>query len=149
MQADSGSACHILSGPSDYLLYFGMMSDVLCTTVGASGAWNALAGSSPTVVIRGQWVIATMQYNGATRTTTGFLNGVAMAAKGPDGLQQNSGAAWNHLYIGNGPSSSGTGGSKLQGYIAEILIYDSVLSVANRGGVETWLSNKYGFGVAP
>jgi hypothetical protein len=50
MQAGSGGACHVLSGPSDYLLYFGMMPDVLCTTVGASSAWNALAGSSPNVV---------------------------------------------------------------------------------------------------
>ena len=89
-----------------------------------------------------------MQYGTASKTTKSFLNGVAMTPKGPDASAQNNGTAWNDLYIANGGQSNSSGDFKFEGHIGEILIYNTELSAADRGGVEAWLSNKYGVGVA-
>ena len=103
--------------------------------------------TAPKTFVNRQWVVATMQYSATTKTTTSFLNGITMTAKGPDALAQNSGAAWSDLYIGQkGPTTSAD--YKMQGYIGDILVYNSVLSTSDRMSVEAWLSEKYGFGVS-
>ncbi|NDC40432.1 MAG: hypothetical protein EBZ77_02620 [Chitinophagia bacterium] len=141
----SNNSCYILTGTADYQLYFGMYQDKFATVVGASGAWYTLAASAPSTTVRGQWVIATMQYNGTTKTTTSFLNGIAMTTKGPDAAAQNAGAAWTDLYIGRNNSAGAD--YRLQGHIGEILVYNSVLSSTDRMRVEAYLSVKYGLGV--
>jgi hypothetical protein len=141
----SNSSCFVLTGTADYQLYFGMYQDKFATAVGASGAWYGLAASAPSTTVRGQWVLATMQYNATTKTTTSFLNGIAMTSKGPDAAAQNGGAAWTDLYIGRNNSAGAD--YRLQGHVGEILIYNSVLSSTDRLRVETYLSVKYGLGV--
>jgi hypothetical protein len=143
----SNNSCYVLTGTQDCQLYFGMWQDMFATAVGVPpGTWHGLASNAPTTSIRGQWVIATMQYSAATRTTTTFLNGIAMTAKGPDATAQNNGAAWNDLYIGQAHSAGAD--YRLQGYIGEILIYNSVISATDRQSVESYLSIKYGLGIA-
>jgi hypothetical protein len=144
---ESVNSCYVLSGASDYQLYFGMWNDAFETTVGAAGAWYGQSTTAPKTFVNRQWVVATMQYNGTTKTTTSFLNGISMTAKGPDALAQNSGAAWTDLYIGQKGTATGAD-FKMQGYIGDILIYNSVLSTSDRMSVEAWLSEKYGFGVS-
>jgi hypothetical protein len=140
--------CYVLSGAADSQLYFGIMYHAYQTMVGnGGGTWYGFEVMSPPTPIRGQWVIATMQYGNSVRTVKSFLNGVAMTPRQNAG-QQNGGAAWNDLYIANGGSSASSGDYKFEGHIGEILIYDTELSAASRGGVETWLSNKYGVGIA-
>jgi hypothetical protein len=141
----TNNSCYVLTGASDYQLYFGMYQDKYATAVGASGAWYGLAANTPSTTVRGQWVLATMQYSASTKTTTTFLNGIAMTNKGPDAAAQNGGVAWNDLYIGQ--SNSAGADYRLHGYIGEILIYNSVLSTNDRRAIETYLSLKYGFGV--
>jgi hypothetical protein len=140
--------CYVLCGARDYNLYFGMMNNMYNTVVGPAGSWYGFGQTDPPTQIRGQWVIATMQYLATSKTTTSFLNGVAMTPKGPDAGPSNGGTNWDHLYIANGGNASSAGDYKFQGYIGEILIYNSFLAGATRGGVETWLSNKYGVGMA-
>ena len=144
---ETANSCYVLSGPSDYQLYFGMWKDAFETTVGAGGAWYGQSTTAPRTFVNRQWVVATMQYSATTKTTTSFVNGITMTAKGPDALAQNSGAAWSDLYIGQKGTTT-SADHKLQGYIGDILVYNSVLSSSDRMSVEAWLSEKYGFGVS-
>ena len=141
----TNNSCYVLTGAADYQLYFGMYQDKYATAVGASGAWYGMSVNTPSTTVRGQWVIATMQYSASTKTTTTFLNGIAMTSKGPNAAAQNGGIAWNDLYIGQNNSAGAD--YRLHGYIGEILIYNSVLSTTDRQSVESYLSLKYGFGV--
>jgi hypothetical protein len=142
----TNSCCYVLSGGQECCLYFGMMYDQFLTAVGVPpSTWYGMAVNTPATFIRSQWVIATMQYSAATKTTTTFLNGITMTPKGPDATAQNSANAWNDFYIGQSATSADY---RLQGYIGEILIYNSVLSTADRKKVESYLSLKYGLGVA-
>jgi hypothetical protein len=141
----SNNSCYVLTGTADFQLYFGMYQDKFATSVGASGSWYGMAANAPSTTVRGQWVLATMQYNGTTKTTTSFLNGIAMTTKGPDAAVQNGGAAWTDLYIGRNNSAGAD--HRLQGHIGEILVYNSVLSSTDRMRVEAYLSVKYGLGV--
>jgi len=142
----TNSCCYVLSGGQECCLYFGMMYDQFLTAVGVPpSTWYGMAVNTPATYIRSQWVIATMQYSAATKTTTTFLNGITMTPKGPDATAQNSANAWNDFYIGQSATSADY---RLQGYIGEILIYNSVLSTVDRKKVESYLSLKYGLGVA-
>jgi hypothetical protein len=142
----TNSSCYILSGGQECCLYFGMMYDQFLTAVGVPpSTWYGMAVNTPATFIRSQWVIATMQYSAATKTTTTFLNGITMTPKGPDATAQNNGNAWNDFFIGQSATSADY---RLQGYIGEILIYNSVLSTVDRKKVESYLSLKYGLGVA-
>jgi hypothetical protein len=53
------------------------------------------------------------------------------------------------MYIGlPAPAEHCSGADyRLNGYIAEILIYDSVLAPTDRQKAEAYVTNKYGFGV--
>jgi hypothetical protein len=142
----TNSSCYVLSGGQECCLYFGMMYDQFLTAVGVPpSTWYGMAVNTPATFIRSQWVIATMQYSAATKTTTTFLNGITMTPKGPDATAQNSGNAWNDFFIGQSATSADY---RLQGYIGEILIYNSVLSTVDRKKVESYLSLKYGLGIA-
>ena len=142
----TNSSCYILSGGQECCLYFGMMYDQFLTAVGVPpSTWYGMAVNTPATFIRSQWVIATMQYSAATKTTTTFLNGITMTPKGPDATAQNNGNAWNDFFIGQSATSADY---RLQGYIGEILIYNSVLSTVDRKKVESYLSLKYGLGIA-
>ena len=142
----TNSSCYVISGGQECCLYFGMMYDQFLTAVGVPpSTWYGMAVNTPATFIRSQWVIATIQYSAATKTTTTFLNGITMTPKGPDATAQNSGNAWNDFYIGQSATSADY---RLQGYIGEILIYNSVLSTVDRKSVESYLSLKYGLGIA-
>jgi hypothetical protein len=142
----TNSSCYILSGGQESCLYFGMLYDQFSTAVGVPpSTWYGMAVNTPATFIRSQWVIATMQYSAATKTTTTFLNGITMTPKGPDATAQNNGNAWNDFFIGQSATSADY---RLQGYIGEILIYNSVLSTVDRKKVESYLSLKYGLGIA-
>lgn len=143
---NTNNSCYVLSGTQDCQLYFGMLADNFTTAVGVpTSTWYNLSANTPSTSIRGQWVIATMQYNAATKTTTTFLNGITMSVKGPDASAQNNGNTWNDLYIGQANSSGAD--YRLQGHIGDILIYNSILSTLNRKKVESYLSLKYNVGI--
>ena len=141
-------SCYVLSGPTDCVLYFGMMNDLFQAGVGIGSGQGWLSGgvapSTPETYIRDQWVVATITYDSATKITSRFLNGIVLSTTN-DTTQQNNGSVWNDLYIGQ-PFASGTD-YRFEGYIGEILIYSSVLSSVNRKQVDAWLCNKYGFGI--
>jgi hypothetical protein len=138
----SNNSCYVLTGTREYQLYFGMFQDKFSTSVGAESVWNGgMSANTPSTSIRGQWVLATMQYNASTKMTTTFMNGIPMTPKGPDTIE----VVWNDLYIGQNNSAGAD--YRLNGYIGEILIYNSVIAATDRMRIETYLSLKYGFGI--
>ncbi len=91
----------------------------------------------------------TMQYTNSTKTVNVWVNGVAFdTLTRPESIGQNSGSAWTNLYIGQIGQQTGMD-SKLRGCIAEIAIYNTVLSAADRKSVEAGLSQKYNVGISP
>ena len=147
MDWSNTGSCYVLSGPTEYVTYFGMYNGIFQAGVGNGGGWlnGGITAATPSTYIRGQWVIATMTYNSSTKVTSRFVNGITMTTT-TDTIAQNNGSTWNDMYIG-GPSASGPN-YRFNGYIGEILIYNSVLTNTDRLKVEGYLSTKYGFGVS-
>jgi hypothetical protein len=137
-------SCYVLSGNGDCKVYFGIMSGNFQAGVGnGSNGWLAggVAPQTPTTLIRGQWVIGSMTYDQSNKVTRRYINGIEMSSTTDTSAQ----AQWNDMYIGlPGPNGSNY---RLNGYIAEILIYDRVLAPADRQKVEAYVTSKYGFGV--
>jgi hypothetical protein len=77
---ETASSCYVLSGPADTQLYFDTWNDAVDATVGSESAVVRLVGDGAEDVhhaaVRGR-------YNAAAKTTTSFVNGVVMNAKGP------------------------------------------------------------------
>jgi hypothetical protein len=91
----------------------------------------------------------TMQYTNSTKTVNTWVNGVAFdTLTRTDGIGQNNGNPWTNLYIGQCGQNT-TWEYKLSGCIAEIAIYNTVLSTADRKSVEAGLSQKYDVGISP
>jgi hypothetical protein len=134
-------SCYVLGGSADCLLYFGAVNGYYVAGVGPGGAaWGSgMVRPAPDTSIRSQWVIGTMTYDGASKTTNRFLNGIELSSS-TDTVQQ---PLFSGLVIG-GPGSQDY---RFNGYIGEILIYNSVLSSSDRKKVEAYVSAKYGFGV--
>jgi hypothetical protein len=88
----------------------------------------------------------TMQYRDSSQKVHTWVNGVAFDEI-TNGSAQNGGSQWNNLYIGQYANNT-SGQYKLRGCIAEIAIYNTVLSTADRKSVEAGLSNKYGVGIS-
>jgi hypothetical protein len=89
----------------------------------------------------------TMQYTDSTKTVNSWVNGVAFDTL-TNASGQNGGNWWTNLYIGQAGQNT-AGQYKLRGCIAEIIIYNTVLSTADRKSVEAGLSQKYGVGISP
>ena len=145
MSVGNDSSCYVLSGPTDCVVYFGIMSGNFQAGVGnGSNSWLAggVAPQTPTTLIRGQWVIGTMTYDQGNKITERFINGIKMSSTTDTSVQ----AQWNDMYIGL-PGPNGTD-YRLNGYIGEILIYNKVLTNSDRQKVEGYVTNKYGFGVS-
>jgi hypothetical protein len=138
-------SCYVLSGNGDCKVYFGIMNGNFSAGVG-NGTSNWLTGgarsdATPTTLIRGQWVIGAMTYDLGSKVTRRYINGIEMSSTTDSSAQ----AQWNDMYIGlPGPAGSNF---RLNGYIAEILIYDRVLAPTDRQKAEAYVTNKYGFGV--
>lgn len=137
-------SCYVLGGSADCLLYFGAVNGYYTAGVGgglsAASPWGSgMHRPTPDTLIRSQWVIGTMTYDGTSKTTNRFLNGIQLSYS-VDTVQQ---PLFSGLVIG-GPSSADY---RFNGYIGEILIYSSVLSSVDRKKVEAYVSAKYGFGV--
>ena len=93
-----------------------------------------------------QWAIMTMQYTEASKTIDVWVNGVKFDTV-TNSATQNGGNTWNNLYIGQKGTNT-SGANKLKGCIAELLVYNTVLSSTDRKSVEAWLSQKYLVGVS-
>ena len=142
---DSINSLHVISGGSNTQLWFGVDSGCYTARTGTGSVWHA--GTTPQLPAYGVWSVMTMQYTDSSKTVNRWVNGVAF-----DSLTnlsaQNGGSAWNNLYIGQYAQNT-SDQYKLRGCIAEIAIYNTVLSTADRKSVEAGLSQKYGVGISP
>ena len=142
---DDANDLSVLTGPSDYQLWFGVEGGTFTARAGnGSNAWGT-GISNPMQAYR-QWAIMTMQYTDSTRTIDVWVNGVSFSTV-TNAAGQNGGSSWTNLYIGQNATNT-SGAYKLKGCIAEILIYNTVLSSTHRSSVEAWLSQKYSVGVS-
>lgn len=74
-------------------------------------------------------------YNGAS--SVGAIDGSATTGNPGTNL-------WNLIRLGSSGSSPGDSSGTLDGFIAEVLVYDSALSTADRETVESYLASKWG-----
>lgn len=127
------------SGPAtsggDFRLFFGAINGNFATFWGTAtgAAWNDTAANTPTQSVT-NFSILTAKRDGAVGTP--YKNGTAQNAKNSIGTRTSTGYA-----VG---ASAAESIQWLIGDIAEVIIYDSALSDANRQAVEAYLSAKYG-----
>jgi prepilin-type N-terminal cleavage/methylation domain-containing protein len=93
---------------------------------------NSVSASSST---KAEIISAT--YLGSSQTTKLFTNGALENLTSSGGIISNNPS--NNFYIGNSSAAN-----PWQGYISEIIIFDRVLSDANRKLIEQYLGQKYG-----
>jgi hypothetical protein len=141
---DVTQALYVLSGTADYQLWFGVENSCFTTRAGTGIGWQTAL--SPLISAYRQWAIMTMQYNNSDKTINVWVNGMKFNTI-TNSSAQNGGSAWNDLYIGQNATNTSQA-YKLKGCIAEILIYNTVLSSTDRKSVEAWLSQKYSVGVS-
>jgi hypothetical protein len=147
-QSESANALNVISGRLDTQLWFGI--DGGCyTAITGSGGGTWYGWTRPSLPAFGIWSVMTMQYTNSTKTVNTWVNGVAFdTLTRTDGIGQNNGNPWTNLYIGQCGQNT-TWEYKLSGCIAEIAIYNTVLSTSDRKSVEAGLSQKYDVGISP
>jgi hypothetical protein len=120
----------------DYALFFGSGSGVtqFATFVGSSVApWNAETTNSPATSIASLCLMEVTNNNTSTGLIS-YVNGTAQTAK------NGTTVAFTGLTLG---VQGNTNGQPWNGYIAEILIYNSVLTTTQRQQVEGYLASKW------
>lgn len=102
----------------------------------ASNFTNAYAGISLTgnTSVLGSFIITTAQFN--TASSLLHVNGTQQASGNAGSSNMTS------LRVGNNSS-----GNTIIGDVAELVIYNRVLTTAERASIDTYLSNKYGIAV--
>ena len=106
------------------------------TFIGSGSTWNDSDANLPTASVASACIME-MTNNGTSTGLIPYVNGTAQTAK------NGSTASFTGFVLG----SAGTGASGTQpwgGYVAEVLIYNSVLSTAVRQKVEGYLAWKWG-----
>ena len=124
----------LLAGYPDAYLFLGTGSGntQLATFVG-NGGWTDTNTDAPGTSVASACIMC-MTNNGTTTGLIPYVNGVTLTAK--------SGTcnSFTGFYIG----TSGGGGQPWAGYIAEIMVYNYILSTPQRQYVEGYLAGKWG-----
>jgi hypothetical protein len=133
---------YILHSPynADHIIFFGTFSGTrnFATFAGPVGAWNDLAANTPNTNVATTSSTASVlccTNNGTTLTP--YINGNIMNTK------TGTNAAATGMIIGDTYIS----GQPWLGTIGEIIVYNSILSTAQRQQVEIYLSRKWGVSV--
>ena len=129
----------LLHGSSvDGYLFFGTgNSNTQFATFVGSGAWNDVTTNSPAISVASPCIME-MTNNGTSTGLIPYVNRSVQTAK------NGTTGSFTGFIMGSGVG----GGQPWNGYIAEILIYNSVLSDANRQSVENYLSKKWFNGIS-
>jgi hypothetical protein len=120
-----------------WLMQFGSANAIVRSNAGASWTWDrnqALAD----VTIGGtttNWNLIELKFTSTAQMDT-WLNSASHQTFDPDD-------SFNTTNIQIGANASGSGTQPFHGWVAEMLVYDSALSDADRGKVEGYLSHKY------
>ena len=139
--APSGYA-YILHSPhnADCIIFFGTFNGTryFATFAGPAGSWNDVAANTPNTNVATTSSTASVlccTNNGTTLTP--YINGIVMNTK------TGTNAAATGMVIGD----TFVSGQPWLGTIGEIIVYNSILSTAQRQQVETYLSRKWGVSV--
>ena len=125
---------YFISGPTDGYIYIGPRGGFFGTFTGiGSSTWNDTSTNTPNITTTNTWVIGDMVISGSLLSP--FVNGTSQNTKtGTTG-------AINSFAIG----THGTINSEyFTGYAAEVLLYNTALSAAQRQQVEGYLAWKWG-----
>jgi hypothetical protein len=128
---------YIISGRSNFSFgYTSGGSNRFATFIGSGSAWNDTLVNTPSTStdMNGVWSLTSMTL--ATNVLTPYFNRAAQNTK-----TGTMGSATG-LIIGEAPS--GFRGQCWNGYIAEILIYNTVLTTSARQQIENYLVQKWG-----
>lgn len=126
---------YIISGRADALISYSSYSgNNFATFIGSGSGWNDLNTNTPSRNMNGVWALTGMTLN--TNILTPYYNGTALNTK------SGTMATTTGFIIGDAPA--GYRGQCWNGYIAEILIYNSTLGTTQRQQVESYLSQKWG-----
>lgn len=126
----------LFSGNPDAYLFFGAggsNNTNFATFTGNGTAWNDINTNTPTTSIASLCLMGITTNN----TSTGlipYVNGTALTAK------NGTNASFTGLFIGRHVDST----QFWNGYVAEVLIYNSVLTLSQRQQVEGYLAWKWG-----
>ena len=135
---NSGAYQYILHSPynADFTIFFGSSNGNFATFAGSASAWNDITANSPTSAIATTTNTASLlccTNNGTTLTP--YFNGTALTTK----TGTNVFAAGLTL----GDTSTAQPRQPWQGTIGEIIIYNAVLTTAQRQKVEGYLAQKW------
>jgi hypothetical protein len=124
----------VLHGPlnADAAIFLGVNGQNVATFTGnAVGGWNDIDANTPNITNLNTWRIVTLRVSSSTLTP--YVDGTAQNNK------TGTTASFSGLRVG-----SSTGGQYWAGDVAEILIFSSALSTAQRQQVEGYLAWKWG-----
>lgn len=91
-----------------------------------------------------QWTSLSTEYSASTGYYQLSINGASVAATNSGQTDSDGGFAAGRVFLGNSlTSSSGSRNDYFGGYIAEVLLYSTVLSADGRQAVENYIAEKY------
>ena len=126
---------YIISGRIDALLsYSSYTSNRFATFIGNGTSWNSAGTNTPSRDMNGVWSLTAMTLN--SNVLTPYFNGTAQDTK--------AGTMGSTTGFIIGEAMSGYRGQCWNGYIAEILMYNTPLTNDQRQQVEGYLSWKWG-----
>ena len=126
---------YIISGRADALISYSSYSgNNFATVIGSGSGWNDLNTNTPSQNMNGVWAITGMTLN--TNVLTPYYNGTALNTK------SGTMGSTTGFIIGDAPS--GYRGQCWNGYMAEIIMFPTVLGNTQRQQVEGYLAWKWG-----
>lgn len=126
---------YIISGRADALISYSSYSgNNFATFIGSGSGWNDLNTNTPSQNMNGVWAITGMTLN--TNILTPYYNGVALNTK--------SGTMGSTTGFIIGEAPLGARGQCWNGYMAEIIMFPTVLGNTQRQQIEGYLAWKWG-----
>lgn len=127
--ADYNQSIGALGGWGQFLFHGSANGTVYCGT-GVPGRLTAAAGTMTDSVTQ----LFTFTYPGTSTAAQLYKNGMSVAS----GVLAQAPAAWTGFILGS------VNNSTIKGDVPEVIIYDRVLTAAERSSVESYLETKYG-----
>jgi hypothetical protein len=130
----TGDFQRLLCGTTDLYFFIGVTGTTgyLATFAGSGSSWNDVNGNSPSYTMLNNYVILSLTNNGSTMTP--YANGSVQNTKnGTTGI-------FSNFSLGFHPGMA----QYYNGNMAEILIYNQVLSSDDRQKIEGYLASKWG-----
>ena len=129
------------SATDDAFIYLGTGNGVTqyATFTGNGVGWNDTTTNSPATSVTSACIME-LTNNGTSTGLIPYVNGTAQTAK------NGTNAGFTGFVMGNYKYSGGVslGAQWWNGYVAEVLVYNSVLSTTDRQTVEGYLASKWG-----